>query len=481
MLYNRLIEEHLRNCTTVFEDDKHSLTYAQLHKHIIHFSAHLSSMGLDGTVVIVSNNTMDTCIAILSCIACGIRYSVVDDSLLEDRKQYILENSNASLVVGKDNVWVAGMGIPFLSYDEIWSSKLRTSFVREIVPEDCDAYILYTSGSTAQPKGVLAAQKQVLFAVKAINAVLKNTRTDKIWNCLPLSFDYGMYQLFLALDSEACFYVSKQPIISMIPHILSEKKITGFPVVPSLLGMLLKSRLLPRASGIALRYICSTGDVLPVEWIRETQTILPGTIVVPMYGITECKRVTIMPLEEKEKKFAGSCGLPLPGVEVTIDYENTNQDFGELIVYGPNVMKGYWKDPVESSMYFGFDSEREKAYLRTGDIFRMDNDGFLYFIGRKSEFIKCNGHRISGVEIDSYLIRMVPQITECCTVGIPHSQMGQQIVSIICGEPDKDRLSEILDQLPRYMRPHRVIVQDQPLPKNANGKFDKQRIREIVK
>lgn len=479
MLYDRLVEVHLHNDTSVFEDDQHHFTYAQIHEKTMRFSAYLTGLRLTGTVVIVSNNSMASCIAILSSIACGLCYSVVHDTILEDRKRHILKNSDACLIIGENPSWAAETDVPFLSHHAIWNADECPSYVRELVPDEANAYILYTSGSTAHPKGVLAAQKQVIFSVTAINSVLKNTRADRIWNCLPLSFDYGMYQLFLALDSEASFYISNQPIIPMIPHILSEKKITGFPVVPSMLGMMLRSRLLPRISGISLRYICSTGDALPVEWIIETEKTLPGTIVVPMYGITECKRVAIMPLEDTRKKYAGSCGLPLPGIDICIDRKGS-EDFGELVVYGPNVMKGYWKDPEGSRACFGFDPERNQPFLRTGDIFRIDEDGYLYFVGRKSQFIKCNGYRISGNEIDAHLMQTVHGVLECCTIGIPHSQMGQQIVTIISGAPDQNELNRSINQLPQYMRPHRLILQELPLPKNANGKIDKRKIREIV-
>ncbi len=483
MLYYKLIESHLHNSSSVFADDCHALTYCDLHRIVMCFSKRIAAYGKNGTVLIVNANCIETCIVILGCIAQGIRYSIVYESMLNERKDYIIRNSDAILIMGESAAWMPQTDVPFLTFQEIWKcdEDMDNLEERSQIDPESDAYILYTSGSTELPKGVLAGYSQIIFSVDAINRVLKNTKEDVIWNCLPMAFDYGMYQLFLALDSEASFYISRQPMVAMIPRMLVDKRVTAFPVVPSLLGMILKSHLLQRTSGIKLRYITSTGDTLPVEWIKETEKMLTGTIVVPMYGITECKRVAIMPLDDVGKKYEGSCGLPLPGIEVDLDYEQGEVGTGELIVYGPNVMKGYWKASEESKKSFGYDEKRKQHYLRTGDIFRCDKDGYLYFVERKSEFIKSNGFRISGREIDIFLLNAIKDMNECCTIGIPHDNLGQQIVTVYSGSCDHRKLEQKIAELPVYLRPHRIVYLGHMLPKTSNGKFDKRQIAEIVR
>lgn len=479
MLYYRLIEQHLDNQNSVFWDDNHSLSYMELHKAAMGFAKRIETYGKDGTVLIVSGNSMDTCITMLSCISCGIRYSVVFEAMTNEQKKYIIKNSDTMLIIGQDAGWSTDPEIPFLDIRDATNSFLeQPAKERKHISLEKDAYILYTSGTTEMPKGVLAGYSQIAFLVEAINGVLKNSAEDIIWNCLPLAFDYGMYQLFLALDSEASFYISNQPIIASIPKILADKGITAFPVVPSLIGMVLKTRLLQRiASSIRLRYVSSTGDTMPVSWMTEIEKILPGTVVVPMYGITECKRVAIMPLEDKEKKYQGSCGLPLPGVDVVL---TGSKEARELVVYGQNVMKGYWKAPEETRKYFGFDGKRKQRYLKTGDLFRQDEDGYLYFIERKSGFIKSNGYRISGREIDVFLIKTLKGIFECCTVGVPDCDLGQKIVTVIYGVCSKDEVNKQIMQLPVYLKPHRIMILDTELPKTPNGKYDKKKIVEMA-
>lgn len=480
MLYFNLIEKHLENNKSRFQDDFHCLTYNDLNYYSRAFSEQIKNLPPDGTILICSDNNLESCICILGCISIGYRYTVVHNNITDSKKEFILNNANIVMVVGIDSTWLANCEYTgeFFNSKQIWKLNYMPDDLRSVKNQDQDVYILYTSGSTKSPKGVLAGISQVLFCINSINSVLKNSSSDIIWNCLPLAFDYGMYQLFLALSSESSFYISLQPMISMIPKILVERKITGFPVVPSLLGMLLKSQFLSRVSITTLRYISSTGDSLPVTWIKKVEQLLPNTTVVPMYGITECKRVAIMPLNELNKKYCGSCGLPLPGIEVKIDKESPDDPFGELIVYGPNVMKGYWKDTESTG--FSYDSSRQQFSFRTGDLFTQDNEGFLYFIERKSTFIKTNGYRISGKEIDDFLLSRLDHIDEIFTFGIPDEILGQRIITIISSKCSLKDINKCVSMLPLYMRPSEVVLVDYELPKNSNGKIDKNQIMEKV-
>ena len=292
MLYFNLIEKHLENNKSRFQDDLHCLTYKELNYYSRAFSEQIKNLPPNGTILICSDNNLESCICILGCIAIGYRYTVVHNNITDSKKEFILNNANIVMVVGTDSNWLSNCKYEgdFFNTKQIWKLNYMHGDSRSVKNQEQDVYILYTSGSTKSPKGVLAGISQVLFCINSINSVLKNSPSDIIWNCLPLAFDYGMYQLFLALSSESSFYISPQPMISMIPKILVEKKITGFPVVPSLLGMLIKSKLLSRVSITTLRYITSTGDLLPVTWIKKFEQLLPNTTVVPMYGITECKR-----------------------------------------------------------------------------------------------------------------------------------------------------------------------------------------------
>ena len=357
----------------------------------------------------------------------------------------------------------------------------------EAKPDDLAA-IIYTSGSTKEPRGVMSPRRQVIFATSAINAVLGNSAEDVILCGLPLSFDYGLYQVFLAFQVGAKLILERDfglPIA--IPRILKEYNVTGFPGAPSLFAMLLRSRFLERVELPDLRYITSTGDVFPPSHILRLRELLPHTTVFPMYGLTECKRVSIMP-QGYSNNYKSSVGLPLPGTQVSI-VDETGQEVspgvvGELVVRGPHIMAGYWNAPEETAQRFRQDDSTGEVLLYTGDYFREDGDGFLYFVGRGETFIKSRGEKVSPAEIESFLCTL-KGVAEAAAVGIPDPVLGESIcVFVSTTRPGVVDSASIAEQcravLPPSTRPRRVIILESFLPKTANGKTDRARIRLIA-
>ena len=215
------------------------------------------------------------------------------------------------------------------------------------------AAIIYTSGSSKDPRGVMLPHQQMIFATTAINSVIGNDSMDVILCGLPLSFDYGLYQIFLTFQAGAKLILEPDFHIPMaIPRLINQYSVTGFPGVPSIFGMLLRSRLLERSNLPSLRYITSTGDVFPTSYIEQLRKLLPQVTIFPMYGLTECKRVSIVPRDQLSG-HESSVGLPLPGTNVLIIDEMgqpvPHGQVGELVVRGPHVMAGYWNNPEEKA------------------------------------------------------------------------------------------------------------------------------------
>lgn len=349
------------------------------------------------------------------------------------------------------------------------------------------AAIIYTSGSTKNPRGVMLGHQQVTFATRAINSVLANTSNDVILMGLPMSFDYGLYQIFLAFASGAVLVLEPQFSVPMaIPRIIRRHSVTGFPGVPSLFAMLLRSRLLERTELPSLRYITSTGDVFPPAYVRRLQDLLPGVSVIPMYGLTECKRVSIMPygcLEGRET----SVGRPLPGTTVSI-VDDSNCEvppgtIGELVVRGPHVMMGYWHDPEETARRFRHDPVTCETELHTGDYFRVDDEGFLYFVGRGEIFIKSLGQKISPLEIESVVLE-IEGVIEVAAVGVPDPVRGEAVhlfISLMNGiDVSTQRISEYCQKrlIPAAV-PSRITIL-KSLPKNSNQKIDRLQLRALT-
>lgn len=354
-------------------------------------------------------------------------------------------------------------------------------------PDDLAA-IIYTSGSTKDPRGVMAPHRQILFAASAINSVIRNAASDVILCGIPLSFDYGLYQIFLAFEVGATLILEKDFAIPMnIPRLLKLHKVTGFPVVPSIVALLLRSRLLERVDLPDLRYVTSTGDILPPSHIRALRDLLPHVTIFPMYGLTECKRVSIMP-EGGLEGHESSVGRPLPGTRVGIvgadGLPAPANATGELIVRGPHLAAGYWNDPVETERRYLRDERTGEIALHTGDLFRQDAEGFLYFVGRDGTFIKSHGQKVSPAEIEAVLCE-IDGVAEAAAVGIPDPVLGEAVWAYVSlsgmrSVTDLEIMERCSALLSPVERPRHVEILQTALPRTANGKIDRRCLNQMA-
>ncbi len=467
MFYTELIGKHILEDRIILSDRKEKLTYRELDIRVKKLAKQMRMTGVKAgmRVLIKNDNTIRTAVEILACIYLHVCFLPLPEKITEEQLAYIIKDSRASLLIDHGRI-------------SIMPLELKTSckFQEE---EGELVYILYTSGSTGRPKGVMASCRQVMFCVNAINERLGNGPGDCILCVLPLSFDYGLYQLFLALQFGAKLILLQHPMLQQIPALLCQERITGFPAMPAMLNMMLKTGLLQRVKLPELRYISSTGDDLSVELIRCIHDLFPHVFIFPMYGLTECKRVSIMPENRWDKIWEGSCGIPLTGTEVYLD-QVMEDGTGELIVRGPNVMEGYWMDDEKEEAFF-VDGDGRKC-LRTGDRFRIDKEGFLYFCGRKKRILKTNGYRISCMELEMYLTKHLGDMAEeVRIIGIPSETAGEMIVGCIHSQRDAEYLQEQLRHivlgLPQYQRPHGFYCTKNAFPLNVNGKIDDGRLR----
>jgi acyl-CoA synthetase (AMP-forming)/AMP-acid ligase II len=266
---------------------------------------------------------------------------------------------------------------------------------------------------------------------------------------------------------------------------IEEEKVTGFPIVPTILSMLLDLETLKQHNLSSLRYISNTGAALPVDHIKNFRKIFPKVQVFSMFGLTECKRICYLEPEDIDKKL-GSVGKAMPNCEVFLVDENGNQvtrgEIGELVVRGTNVMRGYWNAPELTAKVYRNGSTLGEKLLYTGDYFRMDEDGYLYFIGRKDDMIKTKGERVSPKEIENILCGM-KDIKEAAVIGLPDRIFGQVIKAFIVKSNDSNVESrEVLlfcsNNMESFMIPKYIEFLEE-LPKSPNGKIDKKKLKEL--
>ena len=465
MLYHQLIENHLCD-RIILSDAQGDYTYSELNARARALGEYWHSQGIHpgDRIAVINDNTVRTVIALLACLAYGFIFVPITAGDIEER-EYIISDCQPVLVLDGS--------LPELTPDEFPP--------RPVISAKTTGYILYTSGSTSRPKGIVASYASIIYCIEAINARLGNSERDRILCCLPLSFDYGLYQIFLALRYSAALILLPEGISLLeLPDILRKRQITAFPVVPTLLRGLVRSHLLERVRLPELRYISSTGEVLEPQLIAKAESCLPGTEVIPMYGLTECKRVSIMPFGQQDKKYAGSCGLPLPGVSVELDTIDPETGIGELIVYGPNVMNGYWGDAKTTAAVFGYDGHC-RPFVRTGDLFTVDEEGYLYFKGRLKNLIKVRGHGVSGDAIEEQL-HSLDGVRELRVLGLFDERDGERACAFVYADDlsVEARIRAYSDHLPDFMKIKTIYLFDHPLPKNKNGKIDDATLRQVI-
>ncbi|CAG1003011.1 fatty-acyl-CoA synthase [Burkholderiales bacterium] len=348
------------------------------------------------------------------------------------------------------------------------------------------ASLVYTSGSTGVPKGVMLTHRAMLAAAASITTYLENVAADVILSCLPLSFDYGLYQLLMACRVGARLVLERS---FAYPHAtlsrVVEEGVTGLPLVPTMSAILTQMDL--GAYDLAkLRYVTNTAAALPVEHVRRLRAALPHVRIFSMYGLTECKRVAYLPPEEIDTR-PGSVGKAMPNVEVWIEDEAGGRlgagQVGELVVRGSNLMSGYWAMPDETAQMLRPGPLPGERVLHTGDLFRADDDGYLYFVGRRDEMLKSRGEKVSPREVENALHEH-PDVAHAVVLGIPDRVLGDAIVAFVVPRHDAKLAPAALRahcarKLEDWKVPKRVEVLSE-LPVRPSGKVDRRALIDSV-
>lgn len=335
--------------------------------------------------------------------------------------------------------------------------------------------LIYTSGSTGLPKAVVSTHGQVLFATAAIQSVLNYQGGDVIFVGLPLSFDYGLYQLFLGAAAGARVWLaSPRDGGPLLLSALRRSGATVLPAVPSMAGNL--ARILERYDGTApLRLLTNTGAAMPASTLATLRRRIPGLHIQLMYGLTECKRAAIMPPDEDLGR-PGASGLALPGTELLIVGPDGTTlppgHTGEIVVRGPHVMSGYWRRPELTAQRFPR-ANGLFPQLRTGDQGWLDEDGYLYFAGRDDDVYKSRGIRVSALEVEAAAYR-VPGITGAAVLP-PRGSREEATLFAVTSLAPAAVLTALRAELEPYKVPGRCVVVGR-LPLSANGKTDRARL-----
>jgi acyl-CoA ligase (AMP-forming) (exosortase A-associated) len=346
------------------------------------------------------------------------------------------------------------------------------------------AAILYTSGSTGKPKGVMLSHEQVIAGSSIVSDYLKITSKDRIVGILPLSFDAGLNQLMTATQQGGTYVPMTFVFAREIVKTLQREHITGMAGVPTLWSLMTQANSSLETEAPRLRYITNTGGRMPQNVLANLRRMLPATKIVLMYGLTEAFRSTYLPPEELDRRPT-SMGKAIPNTEILVVNEQGQPckpgEVGELVHRGPTVSMGYWGQPeltakvLKPHPFIASELGDTERVCYSGDLVTMDEDGFLYFVGRRDNMIKSSGFRISPTEVEEVLFQS-DMLREAAVIGVPDGALGHVIKAYVAPREGEAVTQDALlafcaERVPRYMVPKMVEIMD-ALPKMPNGKVD---------
>jgi acyl-CoA ligase (AMP-forming) (exosortase A-associated) len=487
------------------------LDYDELRGQIDEFATALACLGVtrDARVGVWLDKQLETVVSIFGTARAGRVFVPVNPLLKAAQTVYIARDCNVEVLVTTAQRWaslrpslsecpdlrhvvVVGAGaveqapnLNVMSWaDLIAGASPAAARLRR--PLDIDmAGILYTSGSTGKPKGVVLAHRNVVEGARSVSSYLRNTSEDRILAVLPLSFDYGLSQLTTSFLVGATAVLHNYLLPQDVVRMLERERISGLAAVPPL-WIQLAALDWPQAAGEQLRYFTNSGGAMPTATLAVLRQRAPRAQPFLMYGLTEAFRSTYLPPEEVDRRPT-SMGKAIPNAEILVVREDGSEcapgEPGELVHRGALVSLGYWNDPEKTAERFKpLPGQRKELVLTelavwSGDTVKKDEEGFLYFVGRRDEMIKTSGYRVSPTEIEEVVYR-TGLVAEVVAFGVEHQALGQAIVLVAWPAEGKAADSAaLLDackaQLPAFMLPQHIDWVDQALPRNANGKIDR--------
>ena len=492
---------------------KDSLSYRELQDQVARFASGLLNLGLQRgeRVAIYLEKRFETVVASFGAPAAGGVFVPLNPLLKAEQVGYILRDCNVRvLVTSPERLALLHETLPachdlrhVVVLDVVdtpavpgglnvqrWSELLAAPAGRGHRVIDTDVVgILYTSGSTGKPKGVVLSHRNMVTGAKSVASYLENHSGDTLLAALPLSFDAGFSQLTTAFHVGARVVLLNYLLPNDVVKAMAREKVTGLTAVPPLYIQLTQLNW-PEGITDHLRYFANTGGRMPRETLAALRRHLPNTKPFLMYGLTEAFRSTYLPPDEVDRR-PDSIGKAIPNAEILVLHEDGSpcapNEPGELVHRGALVGMGYWNDPDKTAERYKplpvHAPGREAGLVLpeiavfSGDTVRMDEEGFLYFIGRRDEMMKTSGYRVSPTEIEE-IIYATKLVGECVAFGVDDDRLGQAIQVIATapagGIVDVAALiAECRARMPAYMVPAGIAVQEGPLPRNPNGKIDR--------
>ncbi|WP_103864197.1 class I adenylate-forming enzyme family protein [Aquimarina sp. I32.4] len=459
-------------------------------------------------VVILLGNTIDTVISFWGILKAGAVVIPVGIELKSEKIKYILNDSGAVAlitnheIVSQNKVMLessqlhkvilsGSKEIPseqlYTNMDTILSQKKQEVIPVETISIDLSA-IIYTSGSTGEPKGVMLTHQNMIAATNSLNGYLGYTKDDKVLCALPLSFDYGLYQMIMCVSTGATLLLEKEftwPIFLL--KTIREQQATILPAVPTMVMMLHEQNKKSQLDLSSIRAVTNTGAALTETNIAMVKALFPNVSIFSMYGLTECKRCTYLPPADIDKK-PNSVGIAIPNTELWLVDDDNNKieepnQIGQLVIRGATVMRGYWNKPEKTAEKLKEGNFPGEKVLYTGDYCSLDEDGYLYFKGRMDHMVKSRGIKVSPKEVEDY-ISAIPEINAVLVTGVPDEDYGEALFAFVVLTDGQVTTEEAIitlckRDLENYKVPEYIRI-IKSMPKTPNGKFNVIKLKDMA-
>lgn len=502
-----LLHHHFES-TAALRPDKTALvcgedrfSYVEVDRHASAVASALQTAGVKrgDRVALFLDNGIEFVAGVYGAMKIGAVFMPINPLTKEDKLAYMLADARAVAMLTSaalESVWSDALskvtcvncvfvaGAPDMSApDGVRSWPTLDAAARFEVPPTIDqdlASIIYTSGSTGFPKGVMLTHLNMVSAATSVSTYLGLRDDDVIMCALPLAFDYGLYQVLMGFKLGSTVVLERS---FTFPVAVLEKmarwKVTIFPGVPTMFAMLVASEEARLLQLPALRMITNTAAALPESHIQELRSLFPQATLFSMYGLTECKRVTYLPPDQLDVRPT-SVGRGMPNEEVWLVDESGNRlpngSTGELVIRGSNVMRGYWEKPRETAERLKPGPIAGEMVLYSGDIFRTDEEGWLYFVARRDDIIKSRGEKVSPREVENAISSM-EGVREVAVVGVPDAVLGEAVKAVVTMREgatltERDVIRHCLSSLESFMAP-KFVEFVESLPKTDTGKVKK--------
>ncbi len=457
-------------------------------------------VGRGDRVALFLDNSEHMVAAIYAVLRIGAVFMPVNTLTKADKLAYVLADSEAVALVtqhalaevarqalglapGVRHCWLAddGYAAPAqelagqVSYPAAPQAQAGPPEPAPVIDLDLAA-IIYTSGSTGRPKGVMLSHRNMLSALDSVSTYLGLHEHDVITCALPLAFDYGLYQVLMAFALGATVLLERSfTYPARVLQDMAREGATVFAGVPTMFAMLLGMDL-SSFDLRSLRMVTNTAAALPVAHIQRIRAAFPQARLYSMYGLTECKRVSYLPPEQLDIR-PGSVGRGMPNEELWLVDEQGRRlphgSTGELVVRGSHVMRGYWRQPQATAERLRPGPLPGEMVLYSGDLFRSDEQGWLYFVARKDDIIKSRGEKVSPREVENVL-HEISGVQQAVVVGVPDELLGEAIKAFVVPEPGRTLdqravLRHCQARLESFMVPRQVEFVSE-LPQTDNGK-----------